>query len=498
MSEQPIEPQQTRQVPPAQTKVPQEQPAAIKPPVTAPDTPHIVPEQQSQAKPPGRIEFFLPHRKATYDPPKNADAELDPLQVPNEIVKNNKKTDEEKINDFERLFNAFARSEKLKDELQKFEKGEEFTPIFLKGFIPKPLVGTTIGGIPTGPPWKPSDTFFTDYKIHNPPERILSESDTSYIICNNAAHDTRLYTEEVDASGQDKRAVAGMSYMHLLVIPKERIYNAVTIEDPAVITEYIEHFTKFWKEGYKGRKPVAIVNEAIEFALEKRISDLEKTLVPVGETKAEESSGLSEEEKRKVEAQMKRRESVPKAVNDARQSAKEMAARLQEFYNSSGPDTTGTFEVVGGLVEPLPPKKSRKPPSKANTLPMSSSSSQSKTAPLRFAFAFHAHPFASVGHIHMHVILESGPSSQPGGAASRGAGEGDAARFNFKRYSTGAHDWKSIRAVQIRAFLERKLGQPEGSKAEPMAHRIKRSLTWHPGMTFNFLQHLPGFGKKNT
>ncbi|KAJ8489596.1 hypothetical protein ONZ45_g13524 [Pleurotus djamor] len=490
MSEQPIEPQQTRQLPPAQTKVPQEQPAAIKPPVTTPDTPHIVPEQQSQAKPPGRrIDFFLPRRKATYDPPKNTDAELDPLEVPNEIVKNNKKTDKEKIDDFGRLFDAFARSEKLKDELQKFENGEEFTPIFLKGFIPKPLVGTTIGGIPTGPPWKPSDTFFTDYEIHNPPERILSATEKSYIICNNAAHDTRLYTEEVDASGQDKRAVAGMSYMHLLVIPKGRIYNAVTIEDPAVITEYIEHFTKFWKEGYKGRKPVAIVNEAIEFALEKRISDLEKTLVPVGETTAEESSGLSEEEKRKVEAQMKRRESVPKAVNDARQSAKEMAAQLEEFYNSSGPDTTGTFEVVGGLVEP---KKKAKGPKRSQTTPDPSSTSKpGPAAPLRFAFAFHAHPFASVGHIHMHVILESGSATQSGGVASGGAAEGPAQRFNFKLHSTTAHDWKSIRAVQIRAFLEHRLKKT--NKAEP--GRIKRSFTWHPGMKF-LHNILPSFGSK--
>ena len=45
-----------------------------------------------------------------------------------------------------------------------------------------------------------------------------------------------------------------------------------------------------------------------------------------------------------------------------------------------------------------------------------------------FFFGFHAAPDASIGHLHMHALL---------------------APSEFRRYSTGAHDWKTIPAEAV-------------------------------------------------
>lgn len=61
-----------------------------------------------------------------------------------------------------------------------------------------------------------------DFRERNVPKRVLSSTKHSYIICNIACHDTRLYASDIDPSSSDKTAAAGMSYMHLLVIPSSK------------------------------------------------------------------------------------------------------------------------------------------------------------------------------------------------------------------------------------------------------------------------------------
>jgi hypothetical protein len=58
-----------------------------------------------------------------------------------------------------------------------------------------------------------------------------------------------------------------------------------------------------------------------------------------------------------------------------------------------------------------------------------------------FVFAFHPAPDASVGHLHMHVV--SAPSE-------------------FRRYSTGVHDWKTIPASAVMEVIraEMEANQP--------------------------------------
>ncbi|KAG6906204.1 hypothetical protein DXG01_015243 [Tephrocybe rancida] len=56
-----------------------------------------------------------------------------------------------------------------------------------------------------------------------------------------------------------------------------------------------------------------------------------------------------------------------------------------------------------------------------------------------FIFGFHATPHASVGHLHMHVL---------------------AAGTDFRRYSTDAHDWKTIPATAVMQVIhEEKVAQ---------------------------------------
>lgn len=60
-----------------------------------------------------------------------------------------------------------------------------------------------------------------DFKT-NHPNQVLSETDTLFVIGNTASHDTRQYLAKWDPDGKDKTPSAGMSYVHLLVIPKQR------------------------------------------------------------------------------------------------------------------------------------------------------------------------------------------------------------------------------------------------------------------------------------
>ncbi|KAJ8481839.1 hypothetical protein ONZ45_g15169 [Pleurotus djamor] len=259
-------------------------------------------------------------------------------------------------------------------ELKAYEAREDNCAyVILKGLIPPALVGQSSNGI--GMPWRKSDTFFTDYALHYPRQRILSESENSYIICNNAAHDVRLYSSDVNLSGVDKSSSAGMSYMHLLVIPKSKaseppnscqhphlVYNVVSLKDSTIIDELETHFRDFWRRA----DAVALVNDAINETMERRYNDLI------------ESYRRSDNTQRIAH--------LYTVMLACRSSAKSFATQLSLMEDR---------DVV---------------------------------------FGFHAHPHASVGHLHMHVLLNDG---------------------SFRHHSTFAHDWKTVSVKVIRDILQR-------------------------------------------
>ncbi|PPR04989.1 hypothetical protein CVT26_012583 [Gymnopilus dilepis] len=159
--------------------------------------------------------------------------------------------------------NAFKQNSQSQNDILAYERGDnghDYT--VLKGLIPPGLVGKKAPG---GGVWGKSDTFFTDYKIHHP-DQILSESDESYVIGNLASHDTRQYLAKWDPEGKDRTATAGMSYMHLLVIPKKKIYNAVALNDSHIIDEMIGHFRRFWSTPESADK----ITQCLESAVQRR------------------------------------------------------------------------------------------------------------------------------------------------------------------------------------------------------------------------------------
>ncbi|KAL8657728.1 MAG: hypothetical protein Q9226_001627 [Calogaya cf. arnoldii] len=111
-----------------------------------------------------------------------------------------------------------------------------------KAFIPAGLIGR---GPPDYVEWEKADTFFSEYELHNPRSLILSETQHSYIIGNNASYDGRQYP----LAPTDKRP-EGQGYCHTLVIPKQRIYNAAdpkaTENDCFILKELRDHFIEFW------------------------------------------------------------------------------------------------------------------------------------------------------------------------------------------------------------------------------------------------------------
>ncbi|PPQ94834.1 hypothetical protein CVT25_007471 [Psilocybe cyanescens] len=131
----------------------------------------------------------------------------------------------------------------------------------IKGLIPPPLVGKKCPGGTSV--WHKSDTFFTDFKI-NHPAQVLSESEESLVIGNTASHDMRQYLAKWDPDGKDKTPSAGMSYVHLLVIPKSRIYNIVAMDDTAIIDEMLAHFERFWKSPESIDKTTVWLQTAVE------------------------------------------------------------------------------------------------------------------------------------------------------------------------------------------------------------------------------------------
>ncbi|KAF9492947.1 hypothetical protein BDN71DRAFT_1163577 [Pleurotus eryngii] len=173
------------------------------------------------------------------------------------------------VHEFRRLRAEFWNTPGVHEELKAYEACDnDHEYKILKGLVPKPLVGRVTNDF--GPAWQKSDTFFTDFPTHNVPQRVLSSTEHSHIICNVACHDTRLYSSDVDPSSSDKTAAAGMSYMHLLVIPSSKVYNAVSHLNPDLITEMKTHFWDFWVRDDSINK----INRAIHDAMERRYAEV--------------------------------------------------------------------------------------------------------------------------------------------------------------------------------------------------------------------------------
>ncbi|KAL8683544.1 MAG: hypothetical protein Q9186_000456 [Xanthomendoza sp. 1 TL-2023] len=104
-----------------------------------------------------------------------------------------------------------------------------------KAFVPPALVGKQ---------YQASDTFFSEYALHNPSSLILSSSTHSYIIGNMASYDGRQYP----LAPTEKRP-EGQGFCHTLVIPRERVYNVVdpdaTANDCFLLKEMRAHFIRF-------------------------------------------------------------------------------------------------------------------------------------------------------------------------------------------------------------------------------------------------------------
>ncbi|KAF4586590.1 hypothetical protein EYR40_010602 [Pleurotus pulmonarius] len=256
--------------------------------------------------------------------------------------------DKERRIKYLKYYDEFWKKPNVRKELEAYANADDdFKYDILQGFVPGALVGKVTTGY--GPPWKPSDTFFTDFKAHYPSERILHETDKSLIICNHACHDVRLYDKGIDPTGLDKRAAAGMSYMHLLVIPVARVYNAVALEDGECIEEMQAHFQTFWSKPESKEKIIA----AIESTMDRRYNE-----ILAAYSKAEASTGTTNPTTEETAILEKRRGDLKQVLIECQEYASQCASELRKM--------NGRYNDYMG---------------------------------------FHPHPTTSVGHLHMHVLL---------------------------------------------------------------------------------------------
>ncbi|KAK8120422.1 hypothetical protein PG999_004542 [Apiospora kogelbergensis] len=102
--------------------------------------------------------------------------------------------------------------------------------------------------------WVQARTPFTD-----PPNEKLAENDEVYIIGNRASFDVAQY---------DKASSSGMSMIHLLALPRKRVYNGVSLnkENVYLIDNMIDLFKSNWKKAEFRNKVLAHQREAIENA----------------------------------------------------------------------------------------------------------------------------------------------------------------------------------------------------------------------------------------
>jgi hypothetical protein len=61
-----------------------------------------------------------------------------------------------------------------------------------------------------------------DFVRRYPANYVLSITNESLIIGNKSSHDVRQYSAECDPEYKDNATAAGMAYMHLVVIPKQK------------------------------------------------------------------------------------------------------------------------------------------------------------------------------------------------------------------------------------------------------------------------------------
>ncbi|KAL0945583.1 hypothetical protein HGRIS_014742 [Hohenbuehelia grisea] len=249
-----------------------------------------------------------------------------------------------RIVDFRKLREEFKANPDAGAELAAYERGDDSHEYgVLKGLIPEALVGSSPSRS-DGPSWRKSDTFFTRYQDRNPPELVLSESPDSLIIRNDKSHDVRLYEPLYDPDSKDKTTSAGMSYLHLLVIPRTKVYNAVSVDNAECIREMIKHFERFWLEGDACDRAIKLVDQATE----DRIRTLEEAMHDGKRPEGATTEGLRD---------------LCEAV---RSSSVEFAQSLRKTSTAIRTDQK-SFEST-------------------------------------FFYGFHAHPNASIGHLHMHVL----------------------------------------------------------------------------------------------
>ncbi|KAJ8694017.1 hypothetical protein PTI98_008950 [Pleurotus ostreatus] len=272
------------------------------------------------------------------------------------------------INEFRRLRAEFWSIPGVYEELRAYEtRDDNYKYQILKGLIPTPLVGSVTTEV--GPAWQASDTFFTGFPEHNVPKRVLSSTKHSHIICNVACHDTRLYASDIDPSASDKTAAAGMSYMHLLVIPSSKVYNAVALPNTELITEMKAHFQDFWRRDDSLNK---VIN-AIHDTMERRYIEVARAYQVADSSTAP-----------------RRMAHLDAVMSSCRNSAASFANMLRTTWNSGLQDGKD------------------------------------------LVFGFHSHPHHSVGHLHMHVLLDDA---------------------KFRTHSTLAHDWKTLSFATVEYVL---------------------------------------------
>ncbi|KAF7426465.1 hypothetical protein PC9H_008834 [Pleurotus ostreatus] len=249
------------------------------------------------------------------------------------------------VRKFRRFRAEFWNTPGVQEELKAYEACDnDYEYKILKGLVPKSLVGRVTNDF--GPAWQKSDTFFTDFPEHNVPERVLSSTEDSHIICNVACHDTRLYSSDIDPSSSDKTAAAGMSQVDIanvltrsgiLTAIGHTVYNAVSHLNPDLITEMKIHFWDFWFSDGSINKII----HAIHDAMERRYTEVADAYQRNDNSTAPQRLAL-----------------LDAVMEECRISAVDFAKTLRATKNR-----------------------------------------------VDVAYGFHSHPHHSVGHLHMHVLL---------------------------------------------------------------------------------------------
>jgi len=189
---------------------------------------------------------------------------------------------------------------------------------------------------------------------------------------------------EYDPEFKDKTAAAGMSYLHFLIIPIQKgTFEAHDVQwsEYMIINDFRFNLTVY---NIVSLEDTGIIKEMILHfkAFWARADSIDKSIARTRvavDLRAEEVIAGYEEN---AETAAQRGEKFKRVMQDVNKTADELARKLREqkLYEED------------------------------------------------FFLGFHAAPDASVGHLHMHVLL---------------------APSEFRKYSTMAHDWKTIPAQAV-------------------------------------------------